>query len=189
MYIFLTRAACLEGKKKENFNKCSTFIFPTGGGIRQLISGASTLTLDAKCCFSPQRQTPIRWTRNAAALMTGDLAIRWGGWRVERMSWKVEGGTRSLRNSMMEVGPGDGMMVGPNLRVSECRALQMFPVWKGSLMGNQWQGCAYDRHLGGAGARGRWRTLFPVIAAALSDAISHSKKQFDHQMFRLNMVK
>lgn len=67
------------------------------------------------------------------------------------MSRTVEGGTRSLRNSMMEVGPGDGMMAGPSLRVSGRRALQMFPLWKGSLVGDQWQGCAYDRHLGGAG--------------------------------------
>lgn len=59
----------------------------------------------------------------------------------------MEGGTRSL----VEVGPGDGVMVGPGLWVSGCRALQMFPVWKGSLVGNQWQRCAYDRHLGGAG--------------------------------------
>lgn len=28
-----------------------------------------------------------------------------------------------------------------------------------------------------------------MIGAAFSDAISHSEKQFDRQMFRLNMVK
>lgn len=41
---------------------------------------------------------------------------------------------------MMEVGPGDGMVVGPSLRVSGCQALQMFPVLKGSLVGKSMAG-------------------------------------------------
>lgn len=51
----------------------------------------------------------------------------------------------------VEVGPGDAITVGPSLWASEFQGLQMFPVWKGLFMGNRWQGCAYDRHLGEAG--------------------------------------
>lgn len=46
------------------------------------------------------------------------------------------------------------VLVVLSLWVSACLGVQMLPVWKG-LMGNQWQGCAYDQNMGDSGTRGR----------------------------------
>lgn len=161
--------------------------------IYELISDAISMLATNFWCERLCWTTLIHTYTHSCSWKHWEARVTCGRLTGRRMySKKVGQRNSSIRNGRQivqeQTGGGGAILVVLNVWVSACLGLQMLLVWKG-LMGNQWQGCAYDQDMGDRGTRGRGWTLFPVVAAAFSDVISHSKKRFGHQMFRLNMVK
>lgn len=67
-------------KKKENSNKCSTFIFTSGGGICQLVSDASMLSLTQRAVFTTASDADVANSKRRGS------HDRWAGNKMRRLT-------------------------------------------------------------------------------------------------------